>query len=84
MARLAGGDLLGRSGDDEFTTPFAGIGSEIDNPVGALDDIQVVFDYDDTVACVDDALKHLEQHANIVEVQAGGGLVEEEEGALDR
>lgn len=81
MAGFAGGDLFRRTGDDEFPAAFAGVGSEVDHPVGALDNVEIVLDHNDAVAGIDDALKDLEQHADIFEVQSSRRLVEEKEGA---
>ena len=57
----------------------AGLGAEVDDPVGRLDHVQVVLDHDDRVAQVHQPVEHVEQLVNVVEVQAGGRLVEEVE-----
>src|SRR5947209_4279540 len=49
-------DLFGRAGGDDATTLRAAFGAEVNYVVGALDDIQVVFDDDDGVAQGDEAL----------------------------
>ena len=59
--------------------PIAPFGPEVDDPVGGLDHIQVVLDDDDRVARVDQSVQHLEQLVDVVEMQAGGGLVEDVE-----
>ena len=46
----------------------------------ALDDVEVVFDDDDGVAVVGEAVQDLEEVADVGEVQAGGGFVEDVEG----
>ncbi len=51
------------------------------NPVGVADHVQVVLDDDDRVAQIGEAVQHFEQLAHVVEVQAGGGLVEQVERA---
>src|SRR5690606_13889316 len=51
------------------------------HPVGVLDDVEVVLDDDDRVALVDEVLQHVEQAADVLEVQAGGRLVEDVGGA---
>ncbi len=53
---------------------------EVDHPVGGLDDVEVVLDHDHGVAGVDQAVEHFEQLADVLEVEAGGGLVEDVEG----
>ena len=49
--------------------------------VGGLDDVEVVLDDDHGVAGVHQAVEHAQQLADVLEVQAGGGLVEDVEGA---
>jgi hypothetical protein len=56
---------------------FAAFWAEIENPVGIADDVEVVLDDDDGVAEVGEAVENLEKLADIVKVEAGGGLVEE-------
>ena len=47
--------------------------------VGGLDDVEVVLDDDHGVAGIDQALEHAEQPPDVLEVQAGGRLVEDVE-----
>ena len=56
---------------------LARLGAQVDHPVGRLDDVEVVLDHDDRVAQVDQAVEHVEQLGQVVEVQAGGRLVEQ-------
>ncbi|MBN8999180.1 MAG: hypothetical protein J0H54_07235, partial [Rhizobiales bacterium] len=44
--------------------------AEIDDPVGRLDDLEIVLDHDHAVALVDQRMQHLEQLGDVVEVQA--------------
>ena len=55
----------------------AALGAEVDDPVGRLDDVEVVLDHEHGVAGVDQPLQHAEQPAHVLEVEAGGGLVED-------
>ena len=50
--------------------------SEIDNPVRGLDDIEVVFDHDDGIAAIPQAMQYAKQLLNVIEVQASGWLIE--------
>ncbi len=52
VAGLALDDLLRRAGGEDAPAAVAAFGPEIDDPVGGLDDIQVVFDDDNGVAVV--------------------------------
>ena len=47
------------------------------DPVGGLDDVEVVLDHDDGVAGVAQLVQHLQQQVDVGEVQAGGRLVED-------
>lgn len=47
--------------------------------VGGSDDVGVVLDDDDGVAAVEEGAEGGEEFLDVVEVEAGGGLVEDEE-----
>ena len=76
-----GGDLFGRAVGDDPAAALAAFGAEVEDVVGVADDVEVVLDDDDGVAEVGEAVEDFEQLAHVVEVEAGGGLVEEVEGA---
>ena len=67
-----------------MTALGSAFGAEVDDPVGALDDLDVVLDDEEAVAFVDEALEELYQEGDVVEVEAGGGLVEEEKRGFAR
>src|ERR1700674_1008279 len=75
------GDELGRALRDDAAATFAALGAEVDNPVGLFDDVEVVLDDEHAVAEIDESLQDVEKFSNVVEVEAGGGLVEDVEGA---
>ena len=62
----------------------AAFGAQVDDVVGDLDDVEVVLDDDDGVALVDEELEDVQQAVDVGEVQAGGGFVEDVEGAAAR
>ena len=68
--------LLGGAGGDDAPAAVAALGAKIDDPVGGLDHVQVVLDDDDGVARVAQPVQHVEQQLDVVEMQAGGGLIE--------
>src|SRR5437879_10069034 len=76
-----GGDLLRRAARDDLATALAAFRAKVDQPVGRLDDVEVVLDHDDRVAFVAQAVEHVEELCDIVEVQTGGGLIEDVEGS---
>ena len=51
------------------------------DPVGGLDDVEVVLDHDHGVAVVAQAVQHAQQQVDVVEVQPRGRLVEDVERA---
>src|SRR5262245_5775600 len=79
VALLDPGDLLGRAGGDDAPAALAAFGPEVDDPVGALDDVEVVLDDDKRVARVGEAVEDDDELSDVLEVQAGGGLVEDVE-----
>jgi diacylglycerol O-acyltransferase / wax synthase len=92
LEAIAESTAASRSGSDSTRTQLSGVpsattdaaavaalGAEVDDPVGGLDDVEVVLDHDDRVALVDQAVQHVEQLADVVEVQPGGRLVEDVE-----
>ena len=78
--RLGGDHVFRRALDDDAAALIAGFGAEVDDPVGRLDHVEIVLDDDDRVAQIDQAIEHVEQLADVVEVQAGGRLVEDVDG----
>ena len=55
--------------------------AQVDEVVRGLDDLQVVFDDDHGVAFVHQAVEHQEQLFDVRQVEPGGGLVQDIEGA---
>ena len=54
----------------------ASLGSEVDDPVGLLHDVEVVLDRDHRVTPLDQSMQHRDQPVGVGEVQAGRRLVE--------
>src|ERR1700694_4390946 len=75
------GNEFGRALRDDAAAAFAAFGAEVDDPVGLLDDVEMVLDDEHGVAEIDEALENIEEFSNIVEMEAGGGLVEDVERA---
>ena len=74
------GHLLGRSLGDDLAAAVAAFGTEVDNPVGRLDDIEIVLDHNDRVAQIDETIENAEQLADVVEMQTRGRLIEDVHG----
>ena len=78
---VGAGDVLGGACGDDPAAVRAGLGADLEDPVGGFEDVEVVLDDHDAVAAVHDALEHLKESFHVMAVQAGGGLVEQEQGA---
>ena len=73
--------LLRRAFGHDHSALDATFGAEVDDPVGGLDDVEIMFDHDHAVALLDEAVEDFEELADVVEMEAGGGLVEDVEHA---
>jgi hypothetical protein len=73
------GDLLWCALGAEAAAAVAGFGAEVEDVVGVFDDVEVVFDDDEGVAGVDELVECFYECGDVVEVEAGGGFVEDEE-----
>ena len=75
------GDQFGRALRDDAAAAFAAFGTEVDDPVGLLDDVEMVLDDEHGVAERDEALENVEKLPDVVEVKTGSWLVEDVERA---
>lgn len=72
----------GAFGDDPAPAGAA-FRAEIKEPVRLGDEVEIVFDDDDGVAGIDEALEDFDQTADVLEVQADGGFFEDEQVVSD-
>ena len=75
----AGGDLRGSAFGHNAPAVFAGFGAQVDGPIRSADHVKMVFDHHDGVSEIDQLLQRFEEHADVIEVQAGGGFIQQEE-----
>ena len=73
------GHILGRTGGHHKSPFIPTLRAQINDPVGGLDHIHVVLDYQDGVALGYQALEGLQKSLNIIEVETGGGFIKDEE-----
>jgi hypothetical protein len=78
MGTLVKRDFFRSTSCDYLTALFAAFGAKVDNPVGAFDDLEIVFDDDDRMPTSDQALEQPNEKRDIVEMQASGRFVEDE------
>src|SRR6266480_2914032 len=59
----------------------APLGAEIDDPVGGLDDFEIVLDDEDRVAGLDEGVQHFEELLDVLEMEPRRRLIENVERA---
>ena len=70
------GDGFRRALRDNAPALIAAFGSEIDDPIGGFDNVQIVFDHHHRIAMVTQAVEHLQQLIHVVKMQARGGFIQ--------
>ena len=78
---LDGGHLVRRTRREHPSARRTAFGTDIDDPVGDLHHVEVVFDDDDRVSAVDQLVQHVDQLADILEMEPRSRLVEDIERA---
>src|SRR5579859_5222346 len=73
MAGGTFGNLLRRALGDNPATLIAGVGAKVNDPIGGFDNVKIVFNDEHGMAGIHEALENFQEHAHIVEMQAGGG-----------
>ena len=71
------GDFLGWALSDDTTAGGAGLGADLQNPIGGFEHVEVVLDDDDAVAAVDELLEHAEESLHIVAMEPGRRFVQQ-------
>jgi len=77
---LAGGHFFGCAGNDQRAAAVATLRAEVYYVVGGFYHVEVMLDYHHCVAVGYEPAEGIHQHVDVVEMQAGGRLVEYEEG----
>lgn len=72
--------VLGSRCSDDLTAGSSPFGTEVDDPIGGLDQIEVMFDDDDRIPAIDETLEDLKEHGDVGEMETGGGFVQDVEG----
>ena len=76
-----GDELHGRASDHHLTPGVAAFWAEIDDVVRLANDLQVVLHYHYRIALIHQRLQDMQEFLDVRQVQPGGGLIEEVEGA---
>ena len=69
-----------RTGGDDLAARGSAFGSDVDDMVGDLDDVEVVLDDDDGVAALHEFVQHLQPKESWAEQRGLPGLEEDEKG----
>src|SRR4051812_40200274 len=72
--------IFRRSGGDEISSALPAFGTEINQPVGGFNDIEIMLNDHDGVSCVDEPLQHRQKFLDVVKMQSRGRFVENIEG----
>src|SRR5580704_770513 len=75
-------DLFWRARRDDLAALIAALGPQVDEPVGGFDDVEIVLDDDERRAGVEQLAECGEKFGDVVEMEAGGRLVENVEDFL--
>ena len=70
------GDLFRRACSNDLPTASATLRAQIDQPVGRLDDVQIMFDDDQRVALIAQPMDHFQQQVDVVKMQPCSGFVQ--------
>ncbi len=72
-----GRNFSGRAGTHDLAAAGSALGSQVDDPIGRLDHVEIVLDHEYRIAGVDKVVQHLEQQLDVGKVQTRGRLVEQ-------
>jgi len=78
------GDFLRRAFGDDVPAVGAGVGPDLEDPVRGFEHVEIVLDHDHAVTAVDQGVQNREEALHVVPMQAGGGFIEEQQGARTR
>jgi len=69
--------FFGRSARDHLSSSFAAFRAEINDPVGRLDDVEMMLDHHHRIAQLHQTVQHVQQFADVFEVQPGCGFIQD-------
>ena len=71
--------MLGCALRDDETSAAAAFGTEVEEVIDGLEDIEIVLNDDDGIAAVNEFLEDTEKNLDVFGVETGGGFVEDVE-----
>lgn len=81
MGFLTRQNVFGRASGDDLAAPVAPVRSQVDQIIGILDDVDVVFDDDDGVSLFDKLVQGIQKLLDIGEMQSRGRFIQDIERA---
>ena len=80
IAVTSPGDFFWRALGNDLAAAVTSLGPKVEDPVGGFDYIEIMLDDHNGIPLIDQCMKHVEQLANIVEMQSGGWFIEDIQG----
>ena len=75
MRRLDARDVLRPTHGHDLSAAVASFGTEVDDPVGELDHVEVVLDQHEGVSLLQQPVEYFRQLPDVLEMKSGGRLV---------
>jgi len=72
-------DLLGRTFHNNSSSLVTRFRPQVNHPIGAFDDVEVMFDDDDRIPCVDQGIEAAQELGDIIEVKACRRFIKDEQ-----
>src|SRR5262249_52038245 len=72
-------NLSGSTGANDLPSTITALGSQIDDPVGGADDVEIVLDHQQRMPGSEQLTERAQQFRDVFEMQAGRRLVKEEQ-----
>jgi hypothetical protein len=72
-------ELFGRAHKEHFAAFVAAFGADVEQPVGALNHVEVVLNDEHGIAQLNQLVEGAEQLSDVLEMEARGGFVEDVE-----
>ena len=79
MGIFRAGDLLGGPCGNDPPAAFSAFGAEVDYVIGRFDHVRMMLDYDNRVLLIHQFAQNVQELADVFEMQAGRGFVEDVE-----
>jgi hypothetical protein len=76
MRLRAAGDRFRCARDDQLAALMTAFGTQIEDPVGALDDIEMMLDHEHGMPSLDQPLETIQEALDISQVQPGRGFIQ--------